>query len=66
MTAPSDGSVASKKWPEMGQAERRQVLDAVVTMVTTLGGACSTAYLAAAELAYGLEEPTERPRRFPR
>lgn len=60
------GRADSDGWPSMRLPERRGVLDAVVTMVTTLGGACSTAYLVAAELAFGLESPAERPRRWPR
>ena len=60
------GTERQRTWPEMHVNERRQVLDAVVTMVTTMGGACSTAYLVAAEMAYGMEAPAERPRRFPR
>lgn len=65
----NDGSpygLESRGWPELAVTERREVLDSVVAAVTTLGGACSTAYLAAAELAYGLESPAERPRRWPR
>lgn len=44
----------------------RQACDAIVDLTIMFGGSPATAYQVAAELAYGLEDPDRRPRRFKR
>lgn len=66
MAATSTTSAPERRWPELTAPERRAVLDALVTIIVTMGGALSTAYLVAAEFARGVEDPAVTPRRWPR
>lgn len=46
-------------------AEIREACDLTVGMVIAMGGSPATAYITAADLAYGLEDPDRRPKRWP-
>lgn len=46
-------------------AEIKRACDLIVDLTIVFGGSPATAYLVAAELAYALEDPDRRPRRWP-
>lgn len=70
MTAPPNVVVIEVPAPAQTRAARvreiRDACDAIVATTILLGGSPATAYLAAAQLAYGLEEPERCPRRWPK
>lgn len=47
-------------------AEIKEVCDLAANLTLAMGGSPATAYIVAAELAYGLEDPAFRPRRWVR